>query len=368
MEAADRANASLAEDSQPGVNSSSCCVNASATEDRVFQRLDDGTKMLGVQVALILAYSAIILFGVTGNSLVIYVVFKFKPLRTVTNFFIVNLAVADLLVNTLCLPFTLVYTLDGEWTLGRGLCFALPFAQGLAVHVSTVTLNVIALDRHRTIVHHTKTQMSREACAAVVAATWAASALLASPLAIFREYKTVDLSPGESLQVCAERWPSGGSAYSAAALVAQYALPLAINCVVYARIWNKLQSHAAAGSRGDRRHRRRRNTTKMLWTVVAVFAVSWLPLHAFQLAVDAGAAVAYRGDFKLLFTAFHVVAMCSTFVNPILYGWLNKNFRAAFLSACGCGRGLQRRPGEPGGRETRRKVDRCYTDSKSTNV
>ena len=56
---------------------------------------------------------------------------------------------ADLLVNTLCLPFTLVYTLQGEWKFGSTLCFMLPYAQGLAVHVSTVTLNVIALDRHR---------------------------------------------------------------------------------------------------------------------------------------------------------------------------------------------------------------------------
>ncbi|KAM8878567.1 neuropeptide Y receptor type 2 isoform 2-T5 [Spinachia spinachia] len=340
---ADQVNASLAGDSPPGVNSSNCSPNASTTKDRIFQRLDDSTKLVGVQ---------------------------FKTLRTVTNFFIVNLAVADLLVNTLCLPFTLVYTLDGEWKLGRALCFALPFAQGLAVHVSTVTLNVIALDRHRSIVHHTKTQMSKDKCAAVVVATWAVSALLASPLAIFREYETVDLSPGESLQVCMEKWPSGGvngSVYSISALVVQYGLPLAINCFIYVRIWNKLKSHMTFGSRGDRRQRRK-NTTKMLWTMVVVFAVSWLPFHAFQLAVDIDIAVSYSKDFKLLFTAFHVVAMCSTFVNPILYGWLNKNFRAAFLSLCSCGQRIKSRSGDSRDRETRRNLDRCYTDSKSTNV
>lgn len=65
----------------------------------------------------------------------------------VTHFLCVS--TADLLVNALCLPFTLVYTLQGEWRLGGTLCFLLPYAQGLAVHVSTVTLNVIALDRHR---------------------------------------------------------------------------------------------------------------------------------------------------------------------------------------------------------------------------
>ncbi|TMS02208.1 Neuropeptide Y receptor type 2, partial [Larimichthys crocea] len=68
----------------------------------------------------------------------------------------------DLLVNTLCLPFTLVYTLQGEWKIGSTLCFLLPFAQGLAVHVSTVTLNVIALDRHRCIVYHLETRMRKD--------------------------------------------------------------------------------------------------------------------------------------------------------------------------------------------------------------
>lgn len=70
-----------------------------------------------------------------------------KSFNHVTHFLCAS--TADLLVNTLCLPFTLVYTLQGEWKLGGTLCFLLPYAQGLAVHVSTVTLNVIALDRHR---------------------------------------------------------------------------------------------------------------------------------------------------------------------------------------------------------------------------
>lgn len=173
--------------------------------------LEDSTKHLGVQVVLILAYSSIILLGVVGNSLVIYVVYKFRTLRTVTNFFIANLAVADLLVNTLCLPFTLAYTLLGQWKFGQVLCFTLPYAQGLAVHVSTVTLNVIALDRHRCIVHHLETRLSKVTCFLVIALTWVVSAVLASPLAIFREYGIVDLSPGESIEVCGEKWPGGGT-------------------------------------------------------------------------------------------------------------------------------------------------------------
>uniref|UniRef100_A0A3Q3LM06 Neuropeptide Y receptor type 2 n=1 Tax=Mastacembelus armatus TaxID=205130 RepID=A0A3Q3LM06_9TELE len=334
------------------------------------ENLEDSTKLLGVQVILILAYSTIILFGVIGNSLVIYVVYKFKNLRTVTNFFIVNLAVADLLMNMLCLPFTLAYTLYGEWKFGQVLCFTLPCAQGTAVHVSTITLNIIALDRHRSIVYHMETKLSKDTCAVVIVMSWAVSALLASPLAIFREYGTFDISPNKSIQVCAEKWPGSsknGTVYSISMLLVQYGLPLAINSVAYIRIWNKLKNHMAHGGRNDR-HQRRKKTTKMLLTVVVVFAVSWLPFHAFQLAVDINSTVLHMKDFKLLFTVFHIVAMCSTFVNPILYGWMNNNYRSAFLSVVKCYRPVTLRPRSTKGRDTQKEEDRVCTDCKSTNV
>ncbi|CAL9699940.1 unnamed protein product [Knipowitschia caucasica] len=325
-------------DDQLDTQTSNCCGNATPTNPVPLLQLDDSTKLVGVQAVLILAYSTIIVCGVIGNSLVIYVVYRFRNLRTVTNFFIVNLAVADLLVNTLCLPFTLVYTLYGEWMFGQVLCFMLPCAQGMAVHVSTITMNIIALDRHRSIVRHTETRMSKDMCALVIGVTWAASAMLASPLAIFREYVSFDISPDESIQVCTEKWPGSnmnGGIYSICMLLIQYGLPLAINCFAYIHIWRKLQKRLTAGSRSGR-HQRKQKTTKMLVTMVVVFAVSWLPFHAFQLAVDIDSSVLYMKDFKLLFTLFHIMAMCSTFVNPILYGWMNKNYRTAFLSVCRC--------------------------------
>ncbi|XP_036964486.1 neuropeptide Y receptor type 2 [Acanthopagrus latus] len=362
MDTADQLNVTQMEE----LKSSNCCVTADTAHDENLLELDDSTKLVGVQVVLILAYSTIILFGVTGNSLVIYVVYKFKNLRTVTNFFIVNLAVADLLVNMLCLPFTLVNTLYGEWKFGQVLCFMLPCAQGMAVHVSTITMNVIALDRHRSIVYHMETKISKDMCAVVIAITWAVSALLASPLAIFREYGTFDLSPDTSMQVCTEKWPGSsmnGSIYSIAAFLVQYGLPLVIISVAYIRIWNKLKK--TSGGRNDR-HQRRKKTTKMLLTMVVVFAVSWLPFYAFQLAVDIDSTVLYMEDFKLLYTVFHIMAMCSTFVNPILYGWMNNNYRTAFLSVCKCYQPFSLTCSKR--RETQKVEDRVCMDYKSTDV
>ncbi|XP_053316334.1 neuropeptide Y receptor type 2 [Spea bombifrons] len=302
--------------------------------------LNDLTKLLGVQVILILAYSSIILLGVMGNTLVIYVVIKFKTMRTVTNFFIVNLAVSDLMVNTLCLPFTLVYTLLDEWKFGTVLCHLVTYAQGLAVQVSTVTLMVIALDRHRCIVYHLESKISTKICFMIIGITWACSAVLASPLAIFKEYSLIVISSDFQIQVCSERWPTGhfnySTVYSISMLLIQYILPLAIICYAYIRIWTKLKNHVSPGGGNDHYHQRRRKTTKMLVAVVVVFAVCWLPFHAFQLASDIDSKVLDLNEYKFIYTIFHVIAMCSTFANPLLYGWMNNNYRTAFLTAFKC--------------------------------
>ncbi|XP_077156156.1 neuropeptide Y receptor type 2 [Paroedura picta] len=303
--------------------------------------LKDSTKMVEVQIVLICAYSTIILLGLLGNTLVIHVVIKFKSMRTVTNFFIANLAVADLLVNTLCLPFTLVYTLQGEWKLGPVLCYLVPYAQGLAVQVSIVTLTVIALDRHRCIVYHLESKISKQISFLIIGVVWAGSALLASPLAIFREYFSIDISQDVKMVVCAESWQREGNVnygtiYSVSMLLIQYVLPLVIISYAYIRIWSKLKNHVSPGSGNDHYHQRRQKTTKMLVCVVLVFALCWLPFHIFQLVSDIYSRVLDLAEYKLIYTLFHVIAMCSTFANPILYGWMNTNYRTVFLTTFQC--------------------------------
>ncbi|EAT42474.1 AAEL005994-PA [Aedes aegypti] len=54
------------------------------------------------------AYFVVFIVGLIGNSFVIAVVFRAPRMRTVTNFFIVNLALADVLVIVFCLPATLM--------------------------------------------------------------------------------------------------------------------------------------------------------------------------------------------------------------------------------------------------------------------
>lgn len=62
-------------------------------------------------IVLCVAYVAIFVAGCVGNTAVIWLVMSTRQLRTTTNQFIVSLAAADLMVNCLCLPFTLVANL-----------------------------------------------------------------------------------------------------------------------------------------------------------------------------------------------------------------------------------------------------------------
>ena len=64
-----------------------------------------------VTVLYCLAYLTVFIIGLVGNCLVVAVVFRTPRMRTVTNYFIVNLAIADVLVVLFCLPATLLSTI-----------------------------------------------------------------------------------------------------------------------------------------------------------------------------------------------------------------------------------------------------------------
>lgn len=81
---------------------------------------DSGTKYEGesqsrtVQALLIIAYSVIICISLFGNTLVCHVVIKNKRMHSATSLFIVNLAVADVMITVLNTPFTLVGSGQGS--------------------------------------------------------------------------------------------------------------------------------------------------------------------------------------------------------------------------------------------------------------
>ena len=88
--------------------------------------------------------------------------FAISGMRTARNIFIATLAVADLMLCLLTMPMTLLGVLTKYWPFGTStwiLCKIVRTSPAITIFFSSYTMAVIALDRHRFIVHSTKRQV-----------------------------------------------------------------------------------------------------------------------------------------------------------------------------------------------------------------
>jgi len=89
-------------------------------------------------------YILIFILGIAGNALVCYVVLRNSSMHTVTNMFITNLALSDVLLCVFAVPFTPLYLLTyKKWVFGTALCHLVPFAQGLCSFILIIGSKVL---------------------------------------------------------------------------------------------------------------------------------------------------------------------------------------------------------------------------------
>lgn len=83
------------------------------------------------------------------SNLLVILVYKFGYRRsTDLSLYLVNLAIADLLMSTVCMPFTFAQALLKKWIFGNVMCPIVLFKQVLAVSLSINTLVAIGIDRY----------------------------------------------------------------------------------------------------------------------------------------------------------------------------------------------------------------------------
>ena len=157
---------------------------------------------------------------------------------------------------------------------------------------------------------------------------------------------SLSLSVSRDHLICMELWPTEKHrlAYTTSLLVFQYFLPLGLIAVCYLSIFLRLRRRKdmverARDSSRDNRAKGSRRINVMLGSIVALFAVCWLPLNIFNTVFDWHHELMVSWQHNLIFSVCHLVAMASTCVNPIVYGFLNSNFQKqlkATLSHCRC--------------------------------
>ena len=91
-------------------------------------QVNDSSKM---SAFLSIPYAVIFLLSVVGNCLVILTLVRHKKMRTITNMYLLNLAVSDLLLAVFCMPFTLVPMMMQAFIFGNVICVMIRYLQGM---------------------------------------------------------------------------------------------------------------------------------------------------------------------------------------------------------------------------------------------
>ncbi|XP_034254698.1 prolactin-releasing peptide receptor-like [Thrips palmi] len=293
----------------------------------------------GVQAFFFICYTTIFVLGVFGNVLVCYVVGRNRAMQTVTNFFITNLALSDILLCILAVPFTPLYSFLGQWIFGSMLCHLVAYAQGTSVYISTLTLTSIAIDRFFVIIYPFHPRMQLTSCVVIISSIWLFSVVVTLPYGLYMNHKDVD-----GRLYCEETWPSENFRliYGVLTAVFQFLVPFVIIAFCYVRVSLKLRDRARLkpGCKSSRKEEadreRKRRTNRMLIAMVTIFGVSWMPLNVINLLNDVYIPTGNWRYYHLSFFMVHALAMSSTCYNPFLYAWLNDNFRKEFKQVLPC--------------------------------
>ncbi|XP_017779804.1 PREDICTED: prolactin-releasing peptide receptor-like [Nicrophorus vespilloides] len=305
-----------------------------------------------VQSLFFMLYTNIFVLGIFGNVLVCYVVARNKAMQTVTNLFITNLALSDILLCVLAVPFTPLYSFLGKWVFGSVICHMVSYAQGISVYISTLTLTSIAIDRYFVIIYPFHPRMKLSTCVFIIITIWLFSVLVTLPYGIYMKHyeanltnlNVTNLEGYDYIYLCEEKWPSDyiRQIFGGVTSLMQFVIPFFLIAFCYVRVSIKLNDRAKSkpGSKSSKKEEadreRKRRTNRMLIAMVVIFLVSWLPLNLFNVVYDFYGHLNDWSYYFLCFFMVHSVAMSSTCYNPFLYAWLNENFRKEFKQVLPC--------------------------------
>ncbi|NXM92303.1 DRD2 protein, partial [Oenanthe oenanthe] len=129
---------------------------------------------------------ALLIFVIVfGNVLVCMAVSRERALQTTTNYLIVSLAVADLLVATLCMPWVVYLEVVGEWRFSRIHCDIFVTLDVMMCTASILNLCAISIDRYTAVampmLYNTR-YSSKRRVTVMIAVVWVLSFAISCPL------------------------------------------------------------------------------------------------------------------------------------------------------------------------------------------
>ncbi|CAI5766300.1 G54-likeprotein coupled receptor 54-like [Podarcis lilfordi] len=187
-------------------------------------------------------YALIMLLGLVGNSLVIYVISKHRQMRTATNFYIANLATTDIIFLVCCVPFTATLYPLPSWVFGDFMCKFVNYLQQVTVQATCITLMAMSMDRCYATLYPLKSLRYRtpQVAMAVSFAIWIGSFILSLPMAV---YHRTEVGYWYGLRTyCIEAFTSKSQEriFILYTFLAVYLLPLLTICLCYSIMLKRL--------------------------------------------------------------------------------------------------------------------------------
>ncbi|XP_078691625.1 somatostatin receptor type 2-like [Branchiostoma floridae x Branchiostoma belcheri] len=290
----------------------------------------------GIHIIIPCIYAFVCFVGICGNSLVIYVVLRYAKMKTVTNIYIMNLAMADTLFM-IGIPFLAASFALRNWPFGTVMCKIVLSLDAINMFSSVFNLTVMSVDRYLAVVHPVKSaDFRRPRIAKVVnVCVWVASIIVISPVIVVArptEEQDGSLACNLNWSDTEEGMTFWSTVFIAYTFVIGFVAPLIIIAVCYTLLLRKVKSASAkAGARGSRK-RSRRKVTRMVVVMVVVFVICWLPFYTLQLVnlnVQLPVTPFLIGSYHFIVT----LSYANSCVNPILYALLSENFKKSYQKA-----------------------------------
>ena len=274
-----------------------------------------------------------IFIALFGNGLVILAFYRFHNLRTVTNYFVVSLAVADVLVASLSMPVWLYMRIcdikkipNGDQLMQKVLYYSWQYMDILCSTASIASLCMISIDRY-TAINSPLTYLSRvtpKRAKVSIALGWL-YAFVCATLSVVTVVKSIK--------------PIAGSVYGIFISFAGFFVPLTVLIIVYSKILclslrQVRQIHSVRSAIQRRIHcqntrsfRRELKVTKMLGVVVGAFIVCWGPFFFIVLVFAVCRTCPVNRAWGNLSKWLHY---SNSFINPMIYTLFTTSFRSAF--------------------------------------
>ncbi|NXI68497.1 XCR1 protein, partial [Anseranas semipalmata] len=266
-------------------------------------------------------YALAFFLSLLGNTLVLWILFKYENLVSLTNIFIMNLCVSDLVFSCM-LPFWAVDQSFG-WIFGEFLCKAMNAIFSIGYYSGVFFLTLMTILRYLSVVNPLSTLRSpTQCCGSLVSlAVWTCSILIVVPEVI---HTTVQENV-EGVKTCDYsdwKWKKV-DVYQRNVL---FLISFGVILFCYFRILIIL-----LGARSRRKHR----TVKLILIIVVAFFLSWAPYNILSFLITFPPSTCqYEKDTNLAFHISRKIAFSHCCLNPVLYVFVGVKFKRHLLRLC----------------------------------